>query len=99
MAPRLELHSLLSEIADHVYFQAPSNTQMQYPCILYEWDSEEKEFANNKGYLHTKRYQVTVVDQSPDSALADLVGELAMCTFDRTFKAENLNHYVYNLFF
>lgn len=72
---------------------------MQYPCVIYEWDSEEKEYANNKGYTRTKRYQVTVVDRSPDSVLPDLVSELPMCTFDRHYVADNLHHYVYNLFF
>lgn len=72
---------------------------MQYPCVLYEWDDEEKKFANNKGYQRTKRYQVTVVDRDPDSPLPDLVAELPMCMFDRSFKADNLNHFVYHLFF
>jgi hypothetical protein len=99
MAPRQELHDRLKEITDHVYFQSPNNTVMQFPCIRYELDGDEKEFANNKGYARTKRYQVTVVDQDPDSALPDLVDELPMCRFDRFFVADNLNHYVYNLFF
>lgn len=99
MAPRLQLHNLLLEITEHVYFQPPSNIAMQYPCILYTRDASHSEHADNRPYLHAKRYQVTVVDRDPDSPLPDLVGALPLCAFDRTFVADELNHWVYNLFF
>jgi hypothetical protein len=99
MGQRLELHALLMEIAPNVYFQAPTNTQMQYPCIKYERDGDSSQHADNEPYRHTKRYQVTVIDRNPDSVLPDLVEELPMCRFDRYFAAEDLNHYIFNLFF
>lgn len=99
MADRLQLQELLEEITGHVYFQPPSNTTMQYPCIIYRRDNSRSEFAGNKLYLHTKRYQVTVVDRDPDTDLADKVEELPLCAIDRTFVADGLNHYVFTLFF
>ncbi len=48
---------------------------------------------------HTKRYQVTVIDRNPDTELPDKVVELPMSEFSRAFMADNLNHYVINLFF
>lgn len=99
MGQRLDLHALLTEITEHVYFQPPTNIVMQYPCIMYARNGDQAEFAGNKAYLHVKRYQVTVVDRNPDSALPDLVGNLPMCRFDRFFAADNLNHYVFTLFF
>jgi hypothetical protein len=96
---RLQLHELLTEITDHVYFQAPVNTQMQYPCILYRRLDSSPKFADNVKYANTKRYQVTVIDRDPDTDLSDKVEELPLCTFDRFFVADKLNHYVFNLYF
>ena len=99
MAPRLQLQSLLEEITEHVYFQPPTNLQLQYPCIKYERDAADSVFANNGSYRYTKRYMVTVIDRNPDSALPDQVAVLPMCTFDRHYTADDLNHDVFNVFF
>jgi len=42
---------------------------------------------------------VTVIDRNPDSDLPGKVAELPMCTFNRFFTADNLNHDVYTIFF
>jgi hypothetical protein len=97
--PREQLHELLKELTDNVYFQAPPNTGMAYPCILYSWDADSAQYADNELYRHAKRYQVTVIDRDPDSELAEAVLRLRFTGFDRSFKAEDLNHYVYSLFF
>lgn len=101
MAQRLQLQSLLEEIlgSSNVYFQPPSNIQMQYPCIIYKWDSAETIFADNSPYRYSKRYQVTVIDSDPDSGIPDKIAALPMCKFDRFYPADNLNHDVFNLFF
>jgi hypothetical protein len=96
---RTELHTILAGITEHVYFQPPSNIQMQYPCIRYERSGSELEHADNRLYAHTKRYQVTVIDRNPDSQLPDQVITLPRCSFDRYFAADDLNHYVFTLFF
>jgi hypothetical protein len=50
-------------------------------------------------HVYFKRYQVTVVDRNPDSDLPDQVQNLPLCQFSRFFTADNLNHFVFNLFF
>jgi hypothetical protein len=40
-----------------------------------------------------------VIDPDPDSPIVDAVAELPLCTYDRFFTADNLNHDVFNLFF
>jgi hypothetical protein len=85
--------------SEHVYFQPPPNIQMQYPCIIYKREDSHAEFAGNKKYMHTKRYQVTVVDRNPDTELPDKVEELPLCSFDRYYPASGLHHYVFTLFF
>lgn len=99
MAPRLELQSLLEAVTPHVYFQPPSNAQMQFPCIIYSRDGTSSDHANNGLYRHAKRYQVTVVDRNPDTELADKVEALNYSSFERFFAADDLNHYVFSIFF
>jgi hypothetical protein len=99
MAPRLQLQSLLSEITENVYFQPPNNVQMQYPCIVYAREGSYAAFANNEKFILDKKYQIMVIDRDPDSILPDKVEELAYCQFNRFFPADNLNHWVFTLFF
>lgn len=96
---RLDLQTLLERLTEHVYFQPPSDAKMQYPCILYVRDGSKEDRADNLLYAHTKRYQVTVIDRNPDSPLPDQVIALPRCSFDRYFPADDLNHYVFTLFF
>lgn len=72
---------------------------MQYPCIVYQRYNALTVFADNSPYRRTKRYQVTVIDADPDSAIPDEVAKLPMCTHNRFFVANNLNHDVFNLYF
>jgi hypothetical protein len=101
MAPRVELQTILEGVlgTGNVYFQPPPSLQMQYPCIVYKRDDAQTDFAGNKPYLYSKRYQVTVIDRNPDSHIPDRIAELPMCLFDRFFAADNLNHDVFNLYF
>lgn len=99
MGLRLELHAILKAITPTVYFQPPNGMQMTYPCIVYKRDFASTEFADNNPYRNTKRYQVTVIDRDADSAIPDKVAKLPMCTYNRFFTADNLNHDVFNIFF
>lgn len=99
MGSRLDLQTLLESITPNVYFQPPTGIQMQYPCIKYSRADSAVAHADNRPYRRTKQYQVTVIDRNPDSELPDTVEELPLCSFDRFFAAENLNHYVFTLFF
>lgn len=107
MGQRLQLQALLVEILgtqdltedQHVYFQPPANVQMKYPCFVYHWETSDTKFAGNNPYRLTKRYQVTYIDNSPDSDIPEKVAALPMCTHNTTFVANNLNHYVFTLYF
>lgn len=101
MAPRLELQTLLVNLLEssNVYFQPPPTVKMQYPCIIYKRDFIKTDFASNKLYKYKKRYQIIVVDINPDSDINKKILELPLCSYDRFYTADNLNHDVYNLFF
>jgi hypothetical protein len=72
---------------------------MKYPAIVYERDNAHTDFAGNLPYRHVKRYQVTVIDQDPDSEIPDKVAAMPMSSFSRHFAAAQLNHDVYSLYF
>jgi hypothetical protein len=101
MRPRSQLHTLLLALHSGitVYFQPPTKEKLVYPCIKYELDDVQPEFADNIPYMRTKKYLLTVIVDDPDSDIPDKVGALPMCMFDRHFAADQLNHYVFTLFF
>lgn len=95
---RLDLQSLLETFTDHVYFQPPTNVQMQFPCIVYKLDDMDSDFADNRPYYRMKRYMVTVIDRDPDSIIPDKVADLPLSSFLRNFVADNLHHFVILLY-
>ena len=99
--PRSELQAILTTLlgSSNVYFQQPPTIGMQYPAIVYTLDNVRTNFANNFPYKRKKRYQVMVIDSNPDSLIPDKVGALQMCTFDRRYSAEQLNHDVFTIYF
>ena len=101
MAQRLELQTVFVGIlgSPNVYFQPPPTIKMEYPCIVYRRDYELANHADDIPYKRRKRYLVTVIDRNPDSDIPDKVADLPMCTYDRFYTADNLNHDVYKLFF
>lgn len=98
---RQRLQQILEEVlgSSAVYFQAPPNTQMVYPAIVYQRDTADTRFAGNQPYTYVKRYQVTVIDRKPTGVIADKVAMLPMCTHQRFFVADGLNHDVFVLYF
>lgn len=104
MAPsqkRLELHALFVGLLNspHVYFQQPPNTGMHYPCIIYAYDNAKTEFADNHPYSRTKRYAVTYITRDPDDLIPDDIAQLPLSNLNRIFPADNLHHYVFNLYY
>jgi hypothetical protein len=99
MGQRLDLDAILNTIADNVYFQPPSNRQMVYPCIVYERDRADTRFADDIPYTLTKRYSMTLIAKNPDDVIFEALAALPMCTHERHFAVENLNHDVFNIYF
>lgn len=103
MAQRLDLQAILLNLmptgAKNVYFQPPESVVMQYPCIVYHRENIDIRHADDRPYKHKKRYLITVIDRNADSAIPDKVAELPMCSYDRFFTTDNLNHDVFQLFF
>lgn len=101
MASRLELQSLLEQITEsrNVYYQPPESIKMNYPAIVYTRYDINSINADNKPYANTNAYTITVIDKDPDSIIVDRVKALPMCSYDRNYKSDNLNHDVFTLYF
>jgi hypothetical protein len=102
MGTRPEFQSLLEDLVGEgvsVYFQPPSNVNMAYPAVVYNRDFQNARFADNTPYLRTFRYQVTIIDPSPDSVVIPKIADLPRTTFVRHFTTDNLNHDIYNVYY
>lgn len=98
---RLELHDKLLMIPGvaKVYYQPPENLKMVYPAIRYEKSGGIILQANDRNYIGRQRYQIFVIDADPDSCIAsDILKAFSLCTLDRTYRADNLNHDVLTLY-
>jgi hypothetical protein len=101
MGTRLDLQTILSSLQAgvSVYFQPPPNVTMTYPAIVYNRDYQAVEFADNVPYSRKVRWQITVIDSDPDSAIPDKVAELPLTRYVRHFTTEGLNHDIYDVYF
>lgn len=102
MGSRLKLHEELCEIlgSRYVYFQPPASVTMTYPCIRYSKGAPNINRANNTIYKNVNRYEITVIDADPDSEIADkILTHFQMCSIDRRYIADNLNHTTLTLYY
>lgn len=101
MNRRLELSALLRNTlgSDNVYFQPPETVKMKYPAIVYALDSIQNVHADDGVYLSHRRYSVTLIDKNPDSTTVERLSALPMCQFNRHYTSDNINHFVFTLYF
>lgn len=100
MRTRLELHEKLCEIlgSRNVYFQPPESVKMTYPAIRYSRDDIDDIYADDLSYVQSPTYQIIVIDPNPDSEIPMKIKQLPMCTYDRHYAADNLNHDVFTIY-
>lgn len=86
-------------IQGHVYFQQPASVILEYPAILYRRSAIQNDYADDKKYNGRIRYELTIVDYSPDSEIIKDILSLPYCSHDRSYASENLNHDVFTLYY
>lgn len=101
MASRLELHEELCNNlgSREVYFQPPESINMQYPAIVYSRKNINNTFANNDVYHQDPCYEICVIDPDPDSDIVSRISQMKRIRHDRHYKADNLNHDVFTLYY
>ena len=101
MDKRLELHEQFVSIlgSRNVYFQPPATVTLQYPAIVYKLSDIDNTFADDEVYNQSWFYTVTIIDSDPDSEIVKKISKLPKVKFDRYFASENLNHYVFTIYY
>lgn len=102
MAKQLELQKELCSVfgSKHVYFQPPENLKLVYPCIVYRLETPEDVRANNRIYLSTDRWTLTLIERDPITDAADkLVSHFSMCRKTNRFTSDNLYHTTLQLYY
>lgn len=103
MASRLKLHSELQKLLgaeDRVYFDPPESVKMRYPAIVYELNRINQRYADDKAYRRLKNYSVTIITRDPDTSMVDdMLDSFSYCAFEREYRADNLHHYSFILYY
>lgn len=96
---RIELQNLLEGILGtrNVYYQPPESIRMEFPAIIYSLNRIRNNHADNSVYIKSKEYELMVIDWDPESEIIEKVLKLPFCRFDRSYKADDLNHFVFTL--
>ena len=102
MNRRLELQRKLEELigSEHVYFQPPASVQLSYPCVVYTIGDGDVKRANDSIYQYVNSYTLTFIYKYPNIDIIEKVlKEFQMCGFDTAYCSENLNHYVFTVYY
>lgn len=100
MVDRIELHEKLCDIlgSRNVYYQPPESVKLAYPAIVYSLRDIRKHTANNGGYMLVPCYETILIDKNPDSKFVAQLVELPYSSFNRSYVADNLNHFVFTIY-
>lgn len=99
---RMLLQNYLKTLPEvkQAYFQPSESAQMVYPCIVYKWDRQDAKYADDKLYSTRRGYLITIIDSNPDSVIPIIFQRnFQTARFDRHYTSDNMNHWVYSLFF
>lgn len=101
MSRRTDLGLILRSAlgSENVYFQPPESQKMRYPCIRYTLDDIHMTSADDMTYYQKRRYAVTLIDKNPDSETVARLSALPLCRFNRFYTNDNLNHWVFEIFY
>ena len=100
MGAQPDLHMELLELCDHAYYDPPSSVKMKYPCFVYKLSKPKIKHADNKVYKKFTAYTITYISLSVADGIIDtMLTGFPYCRFDRHYAANDLHHYVFELFY
>lgn len=101
MSRRLELHEMLCNTigSRNVYFQPPESLKINYPAIVYSRNNIDNMHGDNEAYIQNYAYLVTYISKNPDDGCVDKISKLPKCNYVRNYKADNLNHDIFLIYF
>jgi len=91
---RLIVQTKLEELlgSRKVYYQPPENLKMEYPCIRYSRGGISNHHADDINYIGKTRYDIVVIDKSPDNDVIGKILELPLSSYDRHYISDGLHH-------
>lgn len=106
MKDRLELDDILAGIIGitesdgdrHTYFNPPPSVRMRYPAIKYSLSDVASKYANNGVYITAPSYEVILIDEEADTKYLIPLIQLPQSKFNRYYRVDNLNHWVFTIF-
>lgn len=98
-AARLKLRSMLKEVFEgKLYYQPPGGTTLEYPCIVYSKEDIGNVYADNYVFRQQHKFKFTYMDPNINNMLVDKLSKLPMCSFERYFANDNINHDVFIIY-
>lgn len=101
MKTREEVQELLENILgnENVYFQAPPNTGMKYPCIVYRFDRFNVDNADNKPYVVVGRWEIHHMYKSIKNDIKNkMLFAAPYVTFDRRLVTDGVYNDFYTIY-
>ena len=83
----------------NVYYQPPTGTKLNYPCIVYNLSTANDVHADDKIYRRLYRYTLIYITKDPDDPMRDKIDDVPYCAFDRPVVNDNLYHFYYTIYY
>ena len=103
MSKQPELEIIFREIlgSTNSYFQPPASVRMKYPAIRYHKNpGAYRVNAGDRLYRKMDQFEGVVIDPDPDSNIPDkLLERFPMCSFSPSYRADNLNHFPFTIYY
>lgn len=100
MDRREALSAELKQFVKTLYYQPPSNISMSYDCIVYTKMQPKQEKANNYNYIHQQKWQLTLIERTVDTGIAEKIRDHFMkCSIINYFAKDNLYHTIIELYY
>ena len=101
MKTRSDLQTMLENLLGtrNVYFQPPESLKINYPCIIYSTNSVDNIHGNNDVYKQDISYELVYVDSNPDNVIFKKLCNMEKCRFKRFYVSDNLNHFVFEIYY
>lgn len=95
------LHNELCTVlqSSNVYFQPPESIKLSYPAIVYSLNDLQTNHANNELYGLARQYVMTYITRDPDDPIIEKLITLRFTRFQRAYRADGLNHYIFEIFY
>lgn len=72
---------------------------MKYPCIRYEKEDIDIEYADDSNYSMRDMYSIMLISKDPDTDIPYKLLTLPLSSFDRRYVSDNLYHDVFTIYY